>query len=110
MHTAQVDLKILNGASDSQAVSDVWSKGQARAALGGAIQIDITTPVAATVSVRPSYASGALVSLINPAGTATTLAIGTNQLPLPSAFEDLRVTATAPVVGDQTVTVTMLVH
>jgi len=93
-HDARVALTIANGGTTSPALSSVWSKGQARSAIGVAADLIIYAPAAltgvVTIEISPSYggalgwstlqANGADVTV--PAGKAISVPIG--------AFGDIR--------------------
>lgn len=95
-HTAQRTLTIANGGSDSQRLSDVWSKGQARSTIGAASDLSIYAPAAltgvVTIQVAPKY--GDVAGNFRPlqqGGADVTLAAGKVTNVKLGAFGDLRI-------------------
>lgn len=109
-HTAVVSLVIPDGETDSSALSEVWSSGQARSALGGAKRVWVAAGAEFGIEVRQSYGSGGWLDLLGDDGSVVkTVADGLMPLPEHVAIEDIRFVAAEAVSGDATITISMMV-
>lgn len=92
-HDAKVRLTILNGGTDSPALSTVWSKGQVRSAVGVAADMVVYAPAAltgvVTIQLAPSYGSSSWKTL-QQGGVDVTVAAGKAASVPVGAFGDLR--------------------
>lgn len=99
-HTAQVTLTLANAGTDSARLSDVWSKGQLRSAVGAASDLSIYCPAAltgvVTLQVAPKYADVAgNFRPVQQNGADVTLAAGKVTNVKLGAFGDLRIHSAA---------------
>lgn len=93
-HDARVTLSIPNAGTTSPALSSVWSKGQARSAIGVAADMMVYPPPAltgvVTVEVSPNYGGSLGWSTLQQNGADVTVAAG-KALSIPiAAFGDIR--------------------